>query len=129
MAYMACGAFLQRDGAVRIHFGAGAVETGTIGPPADQHVRPRQVEQRVKHALRSPATHPGVYRASFAEAFRQGAPLAAVLHDMEHRVNVCGIRDPHISALNRYAVTIMACRSILCPPCQALGMSQMESRS
>ena len=62
---------------------------------------PKRREQPFEHAASGPAAEPGVKRGPFSEPLRQSAPLAAVLRDMQNRVDDDDIRNPHVPALNR----------------------------
>ena len=63
--------------------------------------RPKRGEQLLKHAAAGPAAEPRVDREPIAEPLRQRAPLAAVLQDVQDRVDEVDGRNPHVPALNR----------------------------
>ena len=92
---------LPRSGAVGMHLDAGAVEAEAVRVPAGRMQFPKRGEQPLEHAAARPAAEPGVDRASFSEALRQSAPLAAVLQDVQDRIDDCDVRNPHVFALNR----------------------------
>ena len=58
-------------------------------------------EQTLENAALRPAAEPGVDREPFSEPLRKRAPLAAVLQDMQNRVDDDDVRNPHVPALNR----------------------------
>ena len=76
-------------------------EAYDLGFPLVHFIAKSDCRQPVEHAHPGPAAHPGVDRASFSEALRQGAPLAAVLRNMEERVDEGDVWNPHIPALDR----------------------------
>jgi hypothetical protein len=61
----------------------------------------QRLEQSVQNARRRPPPQARVDRVPVAEALRQRAPLAAVLGDIEHRVDDIEIGDPHVPSLHR----------------------------
>ena len=69
-----------------MHLDAGAVEAEALRVLADRLLLPKRCEQTLENAALGPAAEPGVDRVPFSETFRQGAPLAAVLHDMQNRL-------------------------------------------
>ena len=84
-----------------MHLGTGAVEAEAVRIPAGRMQFPKRGEQPLEHAAARPAAEPGVDRASFSEALRQGAPFAAVLQNVQNRIDDCDVRNPHVPALNR----------------------------
>ena len=80
---------------------AGAVEAEALRLLADRFLLPTRGEQPLENAASGPAAEPGVDRGSFSEPLRQRARLAAVLHDMQSRVDDDDVRNPHVPALNR----------------------------
>ena len=92
---------LPRPGAVGMHLDAGAVEAEAVRVPAGRMQFPKRGEQPIEHAAAPPTAEPGIDRASFSEPLRQGAPFAAVLQDVQNRVDDCDVGNPHVSALNR----------------------------
>ena len=98
-------ACLSRPGAVRMQLGAGAIEAEALHIRSARLRIPQRHEQPVNHADVRPAAEPGVDRISFSEVTRQGARLAAVLHDIENGVDESEVRDPHFPALNRQSFT------------------------
>ena len=92
---------LPRPGAVGMHLDAGAVEAEALRVLADRLLLPERREQPLENAAAGPAAEPGVDRGPFSEALRQGAPLAAVLQDVNDRVDEVDVGNPHVSALNR----------------------------
>ena len=71
------------------------------GFDADAHdLLPLQLlEDLIEHAALGPATHAGVDGMPISEAFRQSAPLAAVLGDIEQRIQQLQVVQLHIAAL------------------------------
>ena len=51
--------------------------------------------------MKQTTAEPGVDRGPVAEVPRQGVQLAAVLQDVQDRVDEVDIRNPHVPALNR----------------------------
>ena len=106
---------LPRPGAVRMHLGAGAVEAEALRVLADRLLPPKRGEQPLEHAAARPAAEPGVDRGPFSEPLRQRAPFAAVLQDVQNRIDDCDVGNPHVSALNRQEgaeVGILFCRDL-----------------
>ena len=106
---------LPRPGAVGMHLDAGAVEAEAVRVPAGRMQFLKRGEQPIKHAAARPAAEPGVDRMPFSEALRQGAPLAAVLQDVQDRVDEVDVRNPHVPALNRQEGTdfgVLFCRGL-----------------
>ena len=62
---------------------------------------PKRGEQPLERTAARPAAEPGVDRASFSEPLRQGAPLAAVLREVQDRVDEDDVGNPHVPPLNR----------------------------
>jgi hypothetical protein len=60
------------------------------------------LEQAVQNARHRPPPQARVDRVPVAEPLRQGAPFAAVLGDIEHRVDDIEIGDPHVPSLDRH---------------------------
>ena len=92
---------LPRPGAVGMHLGAGAVEAEADRVPAGRMQFLKRGEQPLEHAAARPAAEPGVDRGPFSEALRQRAPLAAVLQDVQNRIDEVDGRNPNVPALNR----------------------------
>ena len=92
---------LPRSGAVGMHLDAGAVEAEADRVPAGRMQFLKRGEQPLEHAAARPAAEPGVDRVPFSEALRQGAPLAAVLQNVQDRVDKYDVGNPHVPALNR----------------------------
>ena len=108
-------ACLSRPGAVRIHLGTGAVEAEALHIRSVRLQIPQCREQPVEHAAARPTAESGVDRLPFSEVTRQGAPLAAVLHDIGNGVDESEVRDPHFPVLNRQMGLIFAyCFAVIC---------------
>ncbi len=100
---MLCGSVrLPRPGAVGMHLGAGAVEAEAVRVPAGRMQVPKRGEQPLEHAAARPAAEPGVDRVPFSEALRQGAPFAAVLQEVQNRIDDCDVRNPDFDSLTRF---------------------------
>ena len=108
-------ACLSRPGAVRMHLGTGAVEAEALHIRSVRLQIPQCREQPVEHAAARPTAESGVDRLPFSEVTRQGAPLAAVLHDIGNGVDESEVRDPHFPVLNRQMGLIFAyCFAVIC---------------
>src|ERR1700746_2058140 len=59
------------------------------------------LEYLIENAVLGPAIHPGVDRVPAAETLRQTAPFAALLSDIEHRVQHLQVAQAHIPTLHR----------------------------
>ena len=92
---------LPRPGAVGMPLGAGAVEAEADRVLADRLLLPERGEQPLEHAAARPAAEPGVDGGPFSEVLRQGAPFAAILQDVQDRIDEVDGRNPYIPALNR----------------------------
>lgn len=80
---------------------AGAVEAEAFDPDADQPMLLQRGEHPVQNTRLGPATQARVDRVPVAERRRQGAPFAAVLRHIQHRVNHRQVGNPYIPPLNR----------------------------
>ena len=112
---------LPRPGTVGMYLDAGAVEAEADGVLSDRLLLPKRGEQPLEHAAARPAAEPGVNREPIAEPLRQGAPFAAVLQDVQDRVDEIDVRNPHVPALNREQRTnfgVLFCRDLFhdCEP-------------
>ena len=58
------------------------------------------LKQSVQNTRRRPPPQARVDRVPVAEPLRQGAPFAAVLGDIEHRVDDIKIGEPHVPPLH-----------------------------
>ena len=92
---------LPRPGAVGMHLGAGAVEAEAVRVLAGDILLPERGEQQLEHAASGPAAEPGVDRLPFSEPLRHRAPFAAVLQDVQDRIDESDVGNPHVPALNR----------------------------
>ena len=98
-----------------MHLGAGAVEAEADRVPAGRMQFPERGEQPIEHAAARPAAEPGVDRLPFSEALRQGAPFAAVLQDVQYRIDEDDVGNAHVPALNRQEGTdfgVLFCRGL-----------------
>ena len=80
-------------------FDAGAVQAHCLDLDAHDLVSLEPLEHAVEHPLLGPAAHARVDRVPVAEAFRQAAPIAAVLDDVEDGVDHLEVGDLDVSAL------------------------------
>ena len=86
-----------------IHLGAGAVVVEAVRVFGDRVLLPKRGEQPLEPATAGPATEPCVDCGQVAKAPRQGAALVVVLQDVRMGIDERGVRNPHVSALNRQA--------------------------
>ena len=70
-----------------MHVDDGAVETDRLDLDAGEPLMLRFLEQATQHGSLRPAVHAGVDRVLVAEALWQAAPLAALLRDVEDRID------------------------------------------
>ena len=75
--------------------------TKAVRVPAGGMQIPKRVEQPRKHAAAGSAAVSGVDRESVTEPLRQRAPLAAILQDVQNRIDEGDVRNPYIPAANR----------------------------
>ena len=59
------------------------------------------LEQSIQDARLGPAIHAGIDRVPIAKAFRQASPFAAVLGDVEDRVDDLQVGDADVASLHR----------------------------
>jgi hypothetical protein len=80
---------------------------------ADQLLALQLGKQPIQNTLLGPTIHAGVDRMPGAEAFRQRAPLAAVLGDKENRVDHVKVLVRHVASLprqvNRNPLVLFGC--------------------
>ena len=91
---------LSRSGAVGMHLGTGAVEAEAVRILA-RRMQPKRGEQPLENASARPAAEPGVDRLPFSEALRQRASFAAVLQDVQDRIDESDVGNSHVPPLNR----------------------------
>ena len=83
-----------------MHLDAGAVQPHRLHLHAHDPLPLQVLEHAVQNAVLRPAVHPRVDGVPFAEAFRQPAPLAAVLGHVEDRVEHLEVRHADVAPLN-----------------------------
>ena len=84
-----------------MHLDAGAVGAEALRVLAARLLLPKRSEQPLENAALGPVEEPGVDCVPFSEALQQRAPLSAVLHDVQNRVDENDVVNPNVSALNR----------------------------
>src|SRR3974390_1066116 len=82
-----------------MHFDRGGVQLDRLDADAHHLLSLEQFENLIQHALLGPAIHAGINGMPGTETLRQSAPLAAVLSDIEQRVEELQIGDPYVTAL------------------------------
>ena len=87
-----------------MHLHAGAVQRDGFDLDAHDLLALQFLEHPVQHAGLGPAPHPRVDGVPVAKAFGQAAPLAAVLCDVQHRIDNLQVGHAHIAALQGQAV-------------------------
>ena len=92
---------LSCPGSVGMHLDAAAVEVEAVRIFADRFLLPNCCEQPLEHAAVGSAAKPGVNREPVAEPLRQRTSLAAVLQNIQNRIDEGDVRNPHVPALNR----------------------------
>ncbi len=80
-------------------FDGGRVQADSFDADAYDLLALQLLEDVIQHAALGPAVHAGVNGMPISEAFRQAAPLAAVLSDIEQRVQQLPVMQLHIAAL------------------------------
>ena len=98
---MLCGPLFLVSGAVGMHLGAGAVEAEAVEVLVRQLLLPQRRKQPRQHARLGPAAQPHAGRVPLAAALGKGAPLAAVLKNVQQGVDDDDVRNQHVAALDR----------------------------
>ena len=97
---------LPRPGAVGMHLDAGAIKAEVDHRLTVHFLLPKRGELPLEYAVSRPAAEPGVDREPIAETPRQGPPLAAVLHDMQNRVDDDDVRNPNVPTLRAFFIKV-----------------------
>ena len=79
----------------------GAVQTDRLDLDADELLLLQLLEHPVEHTGLGPTIHASVDRMPIAKALRQRAPFAAVLCDLEDRVDDCEVLVRDVATLTR----------------------------
>jgi hypothetical protein len=82
-------------------FDGGGIQAHGLDANAHDLLALQLFEDLIEYAVLGPAVHAGVDGMPISEAFRQSAPLAAVLGDIEQRVQQLQVMQLHIAALPR----------------------------
>lgn len=84
-----------------MHLDDGAIETDGLNLDAHELLMLQLLEQSIQHAGLRPAVHARVDRVPVAKALRQRPPFAAVLRDIQDRVDHSEVSERDVAALNR----------------------------
>src|ERR1700690_3250030 len=84
-----------------MYFDDRAVEADRLDPDSNELLMLQFLEQSVQHPGLGPTVHSGIDSVPVAEALGQRAPLAAVLRDVQDRVDDLKIGERDIAALYR----------------------------
>src|SRR5271165_5264333 len=84
-----------------MYFHDGTVEADRFDLDAHELLMLQLLEQSIQHSGLRPAPHACIDGVPVAEAFRQAAPLAAVLRDVQDRVDDLQVGERNIAALYR----------------------------
>lgn len=87
-----------------MHLDAGAVQRDGLDLDLYDLSALQLLERTIKHARLGPAAHTRVDRVLVAEPLGQAAPLAAVLRDVQDRVEHLQVRQPDVASLKRKTV-------------------------
>lgn len=98
---MPAALFFESAHGVRMHFDTRAIEPEAFDADRDQALPPKRFENPLQHASVRPPAKPHVDGVPIAEFLRQAAPFAAVLGDIEQRVEQLPVVDLHVAALHR----------------------------
>jgi hypothetical protein len=83
-----------------MNFHHGAIQRERLDPDAYDLCTLQFREYAIQNAASGPAVHPRVNRMSSTEALRQSAPLAAMLGDIENRIEHLQVRQADVAALS-----------------------------
>ena len=84
-----------------MHLDDRAVEADRLDLDADELLMLHFLEQAIEYARLGPAVHARINRVPVAESLRQTAPLAAVLRDVQDRVDDLEVAERDVAALYR----------------------------
>ncbi len=101
---MACGPFFLSPRSIRVHLDRGTVQSHRFDLDADDLSMLQLREYPIQHATPGPAIHAGVDGVPVAEAPGQSAPFAALLGDVQDRIQHSQIGQTDIAALDRQTV-------------------------
>ena len=87
-----------------MHLDRGRVERERLDLDPHDLLRLQLLEYLIENAVLGPAIHPSVDRVPAAETFRQTAPFAALLSDIQHRVQHLQVAQAHIPTLHRQRI-------------------------
>jgi len=84
-----------------MHFDGGRVQFHGLDLDAQDLLSLQLFKDVIQHAILGPAIHARVDGVPVTKALRQAAPLAALLGDVQQRVEHLQVRDAYIAALAR----------------------------
>src|SRR5258707_9620130 len=87
-----------------MHIDRGRVERERLDLDPHDLVRLQLLESPIETAVLGPAIHPRVDRVPAAETLRQTPPFAALLSNIEHRVQHLQVAQAHIPTLHRQPI-------------------------
>ena len=87
-----------------MHLDRGRVERERLDLDPHDLLRLQLLEYLIENAVLGPAIHPRVDRVPAAETLRQTAPFAALLRDIQHRVQHLQVAQTHIPTLHRQRI-------------------------
>ena len=87
-----------------MHFDHGAVQRHRFDLDAHNLSMMQLFEHPIQNATLGPAIHAGIDGVPIAEPLRQTAPFAAVLGDVQDRIEYAQIGEPDVAALYRKTV-------------------------
>ena len=87
-----------------MHLDRGRVERERLDLDPHDLLRLQLLEYLIENAVLGPAIHPRVDSVPAAETFRQTAPFAALLSNIQNRVQHLQIAQTHIPTLHRQRI-------------------------
>ena len=87
-----------------MHLDRGRVERERLDLDPHDLLRLQLLEYLIENAVLGPAIHPRVDRVPAAETLRQTAPFAALLSNIQNRVQHLQIAQTHIPTLHRQRI-------------------------
>ncbi len=87
-----------------MHLDAGAIQGHRLDLDPDNLGLLQLGEHPIQHTRPRPAAHAGVDGVPIAKALRQAAPLAAMLSDIEDRVQHVQVGQTYVAPLSREAM-------------------------
>ena len=82
-----------------MHFDGGQIQAHGLDPNAHQLLALELFKDHLQHAVLGPAVHAGVDGVPRTKTLGQSAPLAALLGDIEQRIEKLQMADPYVTAL------------------------------